>query len=388
MRRVTIVGGSLAGLRAAQTLRAEGYDGTITVVGAEDHLPVDRPPLSKQVLAGAWDPSRAALRGVDEAAAEWVLGRRATRLDVGAHAVTLDDGQVLDADGVVLACGATPRRLPPEVAPPGLEGVHELRTLADCLALRADLDRGGRVVVIGAGFIGAEVASTARGLGSDVTVLEALPIPLERVLGPEIGARCGQLQRDHGVDLRCGVAVRGLRSAGGRVVGVEMADSTVVDADVVVVGVGVVPAVGWLEGSGLTLSDGVVCDSRCRAAPGVVAAGDVARWRHESYGVDLRVEHWTNASEQGAAAARALLHGDAAPEYRPTPYFWSDQHGTKIQFVGHSRPGDRVQIEEGAPEEGRFVASYSRDGRITGALLWNRPARIPHWTGVVASAWE
>ena len=385
MRRVTIVGGSLAGLRAAQALRAEGFDGSVRIVSAEDHLPVDRPPLSKQVLAGAWEPDRAALRGVDEAEADWILGRRATALDVAAHAVTLDDGEVVHADGVIIACGATPRRLPPSVAPPDLKGVHTLRTLADCLALRADLLSGGRVVVIGAGFIGAEVASTARGIGAAVTVLEALPIPLERVLGPEMGARCGQLQRDNGVDLRCGVAVEGLRSAGGRVTGVAMADGTVVDADVVVVGIGVVPDVAWLEGSGLTLGDGVVCDARCEAAPGIVAAGDVARWHHEGYGFDVRVEHWTNASEQGAAAARTLLHGHAAPAYRPTPYFWSDQHGTKIQFVGHSRAGDLVEVVEGSPDEGRFVASYSRGGHVVGALLWNRPARIPHWTEVVSA---
>ncbi|GAC1316888.1 MAG: FAD-dependent oxidoreductase [Acidimicrobiales bacterium] len=385
MQRVTIVGGSLAGLRAAQALRTEGFDGTIRIVGAEDHLPVDRPPLSKQVLAGSWDVERAALRGVDDAAADWILGRRAMALDVAARSVTLDDGTVVDGDGVIIASGATPRRLPASVAPPGLAGVHTLRTLADCMALRADLLGGGQLVVIGAGFIGAEVASSARSLGLAVTVLEALPIPLERVLGPQLGKRCGQLQRDNGVDLRCGVAVDGLRSAAGRVTGVAMADGTVVDADVVVVGIGVVPEVAWLEGSGLTLGDGVVCDSRCRAAEGVVAAGDVARWYHEGYGFDVRVEHWTNASEQGAAAARALLHGDAAPPYRPTPYFWSDQHGTKIQFVGHSRAGDRVEIVEGSPEEGRFVASYSRGDQISGALLWNRPARMPHWSEIVSA---
>lgn len=383
MRRVTIVGGSLGGLRTAQALRTEGFDGDIRIVSAEEHLPVDRPPLSKQVLAGTWDPDRARLRGADDVAAEWILGRRAVTLDVAGHAVTLDDGTTVDADAVVIACGATPRRLPAAVAPPGLDGVHTLRTLGDCLALRADLLSDGRVVVIGAGFIGAEVASTARAVGRDVTVVEALPIPLERVLGPVMGARCGQLQRDHGVDLRCGVGVAGLRAAGGRVTGVVLADESVIDADVVVVGIGVVPDVGWLEGSGLSIADGVVCDSRCRAAPGVVAVGDVARWFHEDYGFDLRVEHWTNASEQAAAAAATLLRGDSAPPYTPNPYFWSDQFGTKIQFVGHSRSGDDVEIAEGDPEEGRFVATYRRDGRVVGALLWNRPARIPHWTSVV-----
>ena len=386
MRRVTIVGGSLAGLRSAQALRTGGFEGTIRIVSAEDHLPVDRPPLSKQVLAGTWDPARAALRGVDEADAEWVLGRRATALDVGTHAVTLDDGTSIDADAVVIACGATPRRLPERVAPSGLAGVHTLRTLGDCLALRRDLLAGGRLVVIGAGFIGGEVASAARGLGLDVTGLEALPIPLERALGPDLGRHCAQLQRDNGVDLRCGTAVEGLRSSGGRVTGVALADASVTEADIVVVGIGVVPDVGWLEGSGLRLSDGVVCDSRCRAAPGVVAAGDVARWHHEGYGHDVRIEHWTNAAEQGAAAARTLLEGDRAPAYRPTPYFWSDQFGTKIQFVGHNQPGDDVRIVEGDLEGGRFVAAYHRGGKVTAALLWNRPARIPQWTAVIEGA--
>jgi NADPH-dependent 2,4-dienoyl-CoA reductase/sulfur reductase-like enzyme len=158
-----------------------------------------------------------------------------------------------------------------------------------------------------------------------------------------------------------------------------MADGSAVEADVVVVGIGVAPATGWLEGSGLELNDGVVCDSHCRAAPGIVAAGDVARWYHERIREHLRVEHWSNAAEQGDAAARALLHGDVAMPYAPVPYFWSDQHGTKIQYVGHARPGDAVQVVEGSVAERRFVAAYGRDGHTVAALLWNRAARVPHW---------
>jgi len=386
LRRVTVVGGSLAGLRAAEGLRREGFDGVIRIVSAEDHLPVDRPPLSKQVLAGRWEPDRARLRGTDELEADWLLGRRAVALDAASRTVTLDSGERLDADGVVIATGAVPKRLPEAMAPRSLRGVHVLRTLADCLALREDLSRAGRVAVIGAGFIGAEVAATCRSLGLDVTVLEALPIPLERVLGPEMGALCARLHVDNGVDLRLGVGVEGLVDDGsGRVRGVRLAGGASVEADVVVVGIGVTPDLSWLVGSGLTLHDGVVCDARCRAAPGVVAAGDVARWYHEGLGTDVRVEHWTNAAEQGEAAARALVRGDSAPPYAPVPYFWSDQYATKIQVIGHGRSGDAVEVIEGSPDEGRFVAAYGREGRLTAVLLWNRAARLPHWMDRLAT---
>jgi len=384
LRAVTIVGGSLAGVRTAEALRREGFDGTIRIVSAERELPFDRPPLSKQVLSGAWEPERARLRGAEELDAEWLFGRSATALDPATHTVTLDGGHRLDADAVVIATGASPRRLPASVAPPDLAGVHVLRTMDDCLALQADLQGGPRVAVIGAGFIGSEVAATAKGLGADVVVVEALPVPLERALGPEMGPLAAALHREHGVEVRLGVAVAGLEGDG-RVQRVRMADGSAVEADVVVVGVGVAPVTAWLDGSGLELRDGVVCDARCRAAPGVVAAGDVARWYHEGIGDHLRVEHWTNASEQGHAAAMALLRGDDAPPYTPVPYFWSDQHGTKIQFVGHSLPGDEVAVVEGSVADGRFVAAYGRSGRLVGALLWNRAARVPRFLGLLSA---
>ena len=384
LRAVTIVGGSLAGVRTAEALRREGFDGTIRIVSAERELPFDRPPLSKQVLSGAWEPERARLRGAEELDAEWLFGRKATALDPATHTVTLDGGQRLDADAVVIATGASPRRLPASVAPPDLAGVHVLRTMDDCLALQADLQGGPRVAVIGAGFIGSEVAATAKGLGADVVVVEALPVPLERALGPEMGPLAAALHREHGVEVRLGVAVAGLEGDG-RVQRVRMADGSAVEADVVVVGVGVAPVTAWLDGSGLELRDGVVCDARCRAAPGVVAAGDVARWYHEGIGDHLRVEHWTNASEQGHAAAMALLRGDDAPPYTPVPYFWSDQHGTKIQFVGHSLPGDEVAVVEGSVADGRFVAAYGRAGRLVGALLWNRAARVPRFLALLSA---
>jgi NADPH-dependent 2,4-dienoyl-CoA reductase/sulfur reductase-like enzyme len=381
-RTIGIVGGSLAGLRTAESIRRQGFDGDVVIVSAENHLPYDRPPLSKQLLAGTWEPDQARLRGPDDLDATWLLGRTATAVDVDRHIVTLDGGETLACDGLVIATGAAPRDLP---GTHGLAGVHTLRTMADCLALRAELERGPRVAVVGAGFIGSEVASTCRARGLEVTVIEALPTPLLRVLGAEMGEVCGRLHEANGVTLKLGVGVDGLHSgADGHVVGVRMSDGSVIDADVVVIGIGVIPTTAWLETSGLTLSDGVVCDAWCQAAPGVVAAGDVARWTNPRYGIDMRVEHWTNAAEQAEAAARTLLRGrgDADP-YAPIPYFWSDQYGTKIQFLGHARGDDNVAVVEGTPDEGRFVAAYGRDGRTVGALLYNRPARIPYYKALI-----
>ena len=290
----------------------------VALVGAEDHLPYDRPPLSKKVLAGEWEPDRIALRrdgGLDALGLDARLGVRAVRLDPAERTVHLSDGDALTYDALVIATGSEVRRLPGQ---PELDGLHMLRTLDDSLALRAALTNGSpRVVVVGAGFIGSEVASTAHGLGCAVTVVEALPVPLVRALGPEMGAACAALHRDNGVDVRLGVGVEGFDGRD-RVEGVRLTDGTVLAADVVVVGVGVAPATGWLEGSGLELRDGIVCDASLAAGPpGVYAAGDVCRWPNELFGEEMRVEHWTNAAEQGAHAARAIL-AVAAGE-RPAP---------------------------------------------------------------------
>jgi NADPH-dependent 2,4-dienoyl-CoA reductase/sulfur reductase-like enzyme len=377
--RVAVVGASLAGLRAAEELRARGFDGTITVVGDEIHPPYDRPPLSKQVLAGDWQPERIALTvaaggGLDGLALDWRLGAVATALDLADRAVTLAGGERVPFDGLVVATGATPRRLP---GTDHLAGVHTLRTLDDCLAVRAALDAGpGRVVVVGGGFIGAEVAATCRGRGLDVTLVEALPVPLGRVLGDEIGAVMADVHRDHGVDVRLGVGVAGL-DGGRRVERVRLADGSDVPADLVVVGIGVVPTTGWLEGSGLTLADGVVCDETVAAAPGVVAAGDVARWWSRRFGELVRVEHWDNAITMGAHAARRLLAGEGEPTealaYDPVPWFWSDQYDRKIQLAGRSAGADEVRVVDGSTAERRFVALYRRGDRLTGVLAMNRP---------------
>jgi 3-phenylpropionate/trans-cinnamate dioxygenase ferredoxin reductase subunit len=383
MRTIAIVGTSLAGLRAAETLRRDGFDERIVAIGAEPHLPYDRPPLSKELLRGDWDPEQIVLRkqGVDDLDLEWRLDARAVALDVPAHELELHDGERVAFDGLVVATGSTPRRLPGQ---PNLAGVLTLRTLDDALALRELLDARPNVVVIGAGFIGAEVAATCRTRGLDVTLLEMLPQPMERGLGVEIGAAIAGVHRDHGVDLRTGVQVDGIEADGeGQVAGVRLGDGSLVEADVVVVGVGVVPETGWLEGSGLTLDNGVVCDASCCAAPGIVAAGDVARWPNLLFdGASMRLEHWTNATEQGVHAARRLLGDESA--FAPVPFVWSDQYDRKIQIVGVVSADAEVHVAHGTLDERQFVALFGKNGRLTGALGYNRPRNVMQYRKLIA----
>jgi NADPH-dependent 2,4-dienoyl-CoA reductase/sulfur reductase-like enzyme len=377
---VVVVGASLAGVRAVQALRREGFEGRVVLVGGEPHWPpFDRPPLSKQVLTGEWEAEKARLRVADPFAADLVLGRRARALDLSGRRLILEDDTRVAFDGLVVTTGATPRRLP---GTEGLGGVHVLRRVDDAVALRQDLTRARRVAVIGAGFIGCEVASSCRALGVDVTVVEALDLPLQRVLGPAMGQVAADLHRSHGVDLRLGVGV-GRIEGQERVERLVLGDGSVVDADVVVVGIGVRPDTDWLVDSGLTVDDGVVCDEACVAVGSdgrVVAAGDVVRWPHPLFGRSVRLEHWTNASDQAGHAAKALVHGsEVAGPFDAVPYFWSDQHGTKFQFLGDSLPGDDVVVVEGAVEDGKFVAVYVRDGITVGALCVNWPARAVSW---------
>jgi len=382
---VVVVGASLAGWRAVETLRNEKFEGTITLVGDEPHLPYDRPPLSKQILAGTWPPEKAVLadrRRTSELRVHEQLGHAAVRLDVSGGEVELADGQVLSADAVVVATGAKPRHLPGTEALSRGDGLFTLRTLDDSLALRAAVTavEQCQVIVIGAGFIGAEVASTCAGLGCHVTVLEAMEIPLANILGPEIGAHCASLHGSHGVDLRTGVGVAGVRRAddsSGLVV--ELASGEVLEAHVVVVGIGVVPNTGWLENSELTIDNGVVCDDRLFAADGVVAAGDIARWLWHHDGQDelIRIEHWQVAAEAGVAAARSLLAGrhDAVP-FTPVPYFWSDQFDIRFQVLGNPGGGDEVQIVEGSFEEGKLVALFGRAGRLRAVMAIGKPRQL------------
>jgi NADPH-dependent 2,4-dienoyl-CoA reductase/sulfur reductase-like enzyme len=378
---VAIVGASLAGLRAAETLRAESFAGRVVLIGAESHLPYERPPLSKQFLAGTWGFDRLLLREaerIDELELDLRLGHSACTLDVEGHRLELDDGSEVGFDGLVIATGARPRTLPGAEV---IGSVHVLRTLEDSSSLaEATAEPGVRLAVVGAGFIGSEVAATCRRRGARVTLIEVLPVPLARVLGERIGAACAALHLDQGVELITGVGVSGFRPAGpdGADGGaLELDDGTVVPADVVLVGTGVVPSTGWLSGSGLEVRDGVVADATLHAADDIVVAGDVARWYDEGVGDHVRIEHWTNASEQGVAAARSLLAGRAhGSAYVPVPYFWSDQYDVKIQVLGFPRPDDETVVVEGAIEERRFVALYGRAGRLTGALGFSRPRQL------------
>jgi 3-phenylpropionate/trans-cinnamate dioxygenase ferredoxin reductase component len=385
VRSVLVVGSSLAGFRAVQMLRREGFDGRITVIGDEAHRPYDRPPLSKGVLAGTTAADAISLErgGGDDLSIEWRLGEAAVAFDVATRTVTLAGGDELTADGVILACGARPRTLP---GAEELAGVHVLRTLDHAADLRAAFEaRPGRVVVVGAGFIGAEVAATARGLGLEVTIVEALDLPLARALPPLIGELCADMHRDHGVDLRLGTGVAGLEAETGRVTGVRLADGELVDADVVLVGIGVTPNTEWLDGSGLTIDNGVVCDATTLAAPGVVAAGDVARWPNPRFGETMRVEHWDNAVSMGQHAARRLLAGDGPGEpFAPVPYFWSDQYDRKLQLVGRVAPSDLVEVVEGSVDERRFVAIIGRGERLVGAFGMNRPPAVQKWSARIA----
>ncbi|WP_409474167.1 NAD(P)/FAD-dependent oxidoreductase [Streptomyces sp. HC307] len=374
MRSITVVGASLAGLSTVRALRAEGYDGEIVVIGEERHTPYDRPPLSKDFLKGALDADALALGDEGEYKdldVHWLLGERAVRLDPVARTVTLAGGRHVRTDGVVVATGASPRTLP---GTDGLGGVHTLRTLDDAQALRAELLDGlPRVVVIGAGFIGAEVAATAHRLGLHVTVVEALDVPLKRQLGREMGLVCSSLHHDHGVRLLCGTGVAGLVGEG-RVTGVRLADGRVLAADIVVVGVGVRPATDWLAGSGVRVDDGVVCDAGCSTGvPGVVAVGDVARCPNPFTGRHARIEHWSNATEQAKTAARTLLTGVSAPAPLTAPYFWSDQYQVRIQLAGHVAPGTEPEVVEGDVDSRTFTAVYRREDTPVAVLSLNQP---------------
>ncbi|MFF4253705.1 NAD(P)/FAD-dependent oxidoreductase [Streptomyces sp. NPDC001663] len=384
MRTVAVVGASLAGLSAARSLRKQGYDGRLVVIGDEIHRPYDRPPLSKEFLAGTLGEADLVLETDDEdLGAEWLLGTRATGLDRTARAVRLGDGREVHADGIVIATGAAARALP---GSDGLAGVHTLRTLDDARALRDELVRGGRLVVIGGGFIGAEVASTAYALGLDVTVIEAAPTPLAGPLGEVMGAVVSGLHADHGVRLLCGVGVKGL-SGETRVDAVLMEDGRSVPADIVVVGVGASPCVEWLEGSGVTLDNGVKCGADGRTSlAGVVAVGDCANWYDPRAGAHRRVEHWTGARERPDAAIATLLAGGAVePGVPRPPYFWSDQYGVKIQFAGHAAGADSVTVEEGAADDRNVLAVYRRAGNPVAVLGMNQPRLFTRWRKQLAA---
>lgn len=334
------------------------------------------------MLSGEWQPERLDLRTSADLAAlglDLRLGVAATRLELAEHTVHLADGSAVSYDGLILATGVRPRRLPGE-------GAHVLRTLDDTLTLRDRLGPGQRLVVVGAGFLGAEAAAVAWRLGVEVTVLEPAPVPLAHAVGTEVGQVLSQAHLDRGVDLRCGVTVTEVTEDG-----VRLADGELIDADEVLVAIGSLPNTEWLDGSGLTVGDGVVCDEYCEAARNVYAAGDVARWYNPLFGTSMRIEHRTNAAEQGMAAARNLLNPEARKPFSPVPYFWSDQYDMKIQAYGYLRGHDEVAVVEGDLAERRFVAVYRKGDRVSGALAVGMPPKaIRQWRQsiVTGAAWS
>jgi 3-phenylpropionate/trans-cinnamate dioxygenase ferredoxin reductase subunit len=375
-RAVAIVGASLAGLRTAEFLRRGGFEGKLVLIGDEERLPYDRPPLSKEVLRGEWEPDRLALRrgSYDELGLDLRLGRRAISLDTDAHEVHLEDGESVAFDGLVIATGGRVRKLPNQPDRPGL---FTLRTLDDALTIRDALKKASRVAVIGAGFIGAEVAASARQLGLEVVMIEALHAPLAQSLGSRLGHILQQVHERRGVEVHCGRRVTAFLGKD-RVEGLALDDGSDLACDVVVVGIGVDPAVSWLESSRIELDDGVRCDATCMSSiPGVFAAGDVANWYNPLFEERMRVEHWTNAVEQARHVASSLMAGPGETKpFESVPMFWSDQFDIKIQGVGRPRATDELIITGGTAKEERFTALYGRAGRLVGAVTFNQPPKI------------
>jgi NADPH-dependent 2,4-dienoyl-CoA reductase/sulfur reductase-like enzyme len=392
LNKVVVVGAGVAGTRAAETLRQEGYDGELTIVGAERHAPYHRPPLSKKLLTGQVHRAGVDLAPQFEIEARVLRAASALKLDMSARVVHVrdeDQDLALRFDGLVIATGAVPREWPGGPVP---DGVLMLRTVEDCLAIRQRLAARPRVVVVGGGFIGAEVAASCRSLGLDVVLIEKAAGPLLAALGTELAPRWAELHRQHGVDLRVGAGVDAF-VGDGRVQAVRLTDGSQVPADLVIVGLGVTPATDWLDGSGIRVDDGVLCDATGAVEGGtadipVVAAGDVARWWHPLYERYLRTEHWDDAGRQGAAAARTLLAGpDNAQPYDDVPYFWSDQYDVKVQMLGVPTDYDAVQVVEGDPDSWEFVAAYGRGGR-TIAVLGTISGRVYAYRDAIAGRAE
>ncbi|MFI7301178.1 NAD(P)/FAD-dependent oxidoreductase [Streptomyces sp. NPDC050121] len=389
MNRIVVVGASAGGLATAEALRRARYEGAITLVGDEPYAPYDRPPLSKQLLKGDWQPDRLALRpaaDLDALGLDLCLGATAIGLDRNSRQVYLADGSRVSYDALVVATGVRPRRLP---GSEGVSGVHVLRTVEDALALKERLRPDRRLVIVGGGFIGAEVAATARALGVAVTLLEAGTVPMGQAVGDEAGRFLTRIHLAHGVDVRTGTSVHELRSSAGRVTGVLLSDGSVLPADDVLVAIGSLPNTEWLDGSGLDMQDGLVCDEYCAAASDIYGVGDVARWHNSLFDTPMRIEHRTNAAEQAMAAARNLLTPDQRRPFAPVPYFWSDQYDVKIHAYGHLRGHDEALVLKSETAQFLLVA-YRRGERLAGVLAAGLPPKtVRAWRSLIAAgtAW-
>jgi 3-phenylpropionate/trans-cinnamate dioxygenase ferredoxin reductase component len=368
-----VVGGGLAGAKAAEAIRGTDADGRITLVGAESRRPYERPDLSKAVLLGKKSADELYVHDEGwyaENSVDLVLGQRVTALDREGRTVTLADGRELGYDRLLLATGAEPRQL--NVPGADLDGVHYLRTTEDNAALAAALKAGGSLVVVGAGWIGLEVAAAAREHGLDVTVVEPQPTALYGVMGQAVGEIWAELHRSHGVDVRTGLQVKAIHEAGGRAAGVVLDDGQVVDADVVVVGVGAAPNLELAKAAGLVADGGVPVDTRLRTEdPNIWAAGDIALAQNTWAGRALRVEHWANAKNQGAFAGRSMA--GAEDEWGDPPYFYTDQYDAGMEYWGWADPRVDTAVVRGKPEEGAYVVVWlSPDGQVDAAMHVNQ----------------
>jgi NADPH-dependent 2,4-dienoyl-CoA reductase/sulfur reductase-like enzyme len=377
--KVVVVGASLAGLRAAQTLRSEGFAGELVVVGAETHLPYNRPPLSKGVLDG---DDEVALPGNEEIEGDLLSGREAVGLDIERKTVLLENGERLPYDGLVIATGARPRRLPEQQM--AFKGVHALRTIDDALSVRAALKEGPRhVVVVGGGIIGGEIASTLRAQGRSVTLVYASTLPMKATLGDVAGRWLARRHEQKGVEVISGARVVGAEGTD-KVSAVRLDDGSTVPANLVIVGMGVLPNIEWLKGTALGLDGGVETNSRLfalregNAVDDIVAAGDVARWPHAVFGDELvRIEHWANANEQGAVAARNLLRGPSEAEpYQEIHSLGTRVHGARIQWAGMPWLGDGSRVVTGDPEDDKFAIAFTRGGVLIGAVAVDSPKEL------------
>jgi 3-phenylpropionate/trans-cinnamate dioxygenase ferredoxin reductase subunit len=379
-----IVGGSVAGVALAEELRRLGDTGSVVIAEAQPHLPYDRPPLSKGMLTGAMSADELIFHDAAYYAAAGIevrVGTPATALDATGRTVELDTGEHLKARRIVLATGAHARPL----AIPGVTRVHLIRARDDAVALRSALEQARRLVVVGGGFIGAEVAASATALGIATTIVELAPLPFGSVLGPAVAELMLELHRRAGVDVRCGVAVERGEAVGGAVK-LQLTDGARIETDVVAAGLGAIPSVDWLAPSGLAIDDGIVCDETGRtSASGVFAIGDAARWPSDSMHGGRRQEHWTNAREQARIVAQAITGQDGPGWAEAMPYVWSDQHGKRLQIIGSPAGADAIEVVKHDSETGTFFALYGREGRLVAAVGCNQAGAITRHRPKVAA---